>query len=66
MDLDPGKLFICRHVRFDEGVFPLARSPSVQVPSSGVQLEPWGAGSVVPAAAQAPSCDLVVDDDGGV
>lgn len=44
MDLTTGKVFICRHVRFDETIFPFVSLQVNQNPSAPTL--PWGASPV--------------------
>ncbi|XP_019197094.1 PREDICTED: uncharacterized protein LOC109190958 [Ipomoea nil] len=54
MDLSSGKTYICRHVRFDECVFPFNTGTMQQVPSPTPL--PWASGPIVPLL-QAPVCE---------
>jgi hypothetical protein len=45
LDTNTNKVFICRHVRFDEAVFPFVASVDSQVPKP--RPEPWGVAPIV-------------------
>lgn len=55
MDTRTNKIFVCRHVRFDEGVFPFAPVDSVQVmPPLRRAVVPWGMSPVSPPVVALP------------